>query len=66
MNTYKININEADRKELSSVKGIGAEKADKIVHYREEKGDFNSIDELQTQLNISDEQFENLKKVLEV
>lgn len=66
MNTYKININEADRKELSSVKGIGAEKADKIVNYREEQGSFNSIDELKTQLNIGDEQFENLKKVLEV
>lgn len=66
MKTYKININEADREKLSTIKGIGPEKADEIINYREEQGEFRSVDELQTRLNIGDEQLKELKKVLEV
>lgn len=45
----KLNINKAQEKELLKVKGIGTDKAEKIIAYREEKGYFKKIEDL---LNI--------------
>lgn len=43
----KIDLNKADAKTLSkSIKGIGQKRAEAIVKYREEHGNFKSIDEL--------------------
>ena len=42
----KININQASNTELSAIKGIGMQKAQAIIEYREEYGDFVSIEEL--------------------
>lgn len=43
----KININTADKETLMSViKGVGEKKAEAIIIYREENGEFKSIDEL--------------------
>lgn len=43
----KININTADKETLMSViKGVGEKKAEAIIMYREENGEFKSIDEL--------------------
>lgn len=42
-----ININTADKETLMSViKGVGEKKAEAIIAYRKENGDFKSIDEL--------------------
>ncbi|CAN0602516.1 unnamed protein product, partial [Ectocarpus sp. 12 AP-2014] len=42
-----VNINTADREELSSsLSGVGASKAEAIVRYREQFGPFESVDEL--------------------
>jgi len=42
-----ININTADKETLMSViKGVGDTKADAIIAYREENGNFKSIDDL--------------------
>jgi competence protein ComEA len=42
-----ININTADKETLMSViKGVGDKKAEAIIIYREEHGDFKSVDEL--------------------
>jgi competence protein ComEA len=42
-----ININTADKETLMSViKGVGETKADAIIAYRKENGNFKSIDEL--------------------
>ncbi len=42
-----ININTADKETLMSViKGVGEKKADAIIAYRKENGDFKSVDEL--------------------
>ncbi|HIF50579.1 MAG TPA: ComEA family DNA-binding protein [Thiotrichaceae bacterium] len=42
-----ININTADKETLMSViKGVGEKKADAIIAYRTENGNFKSIDEL--------------------
>ena len=43
----KIDLNKADAKILSkSVKGFGQKRAEAIVKYREEHGNFKSVDEL--------------------
>jgi competence protein ComEA len=42
----EININTADQQLLAQVKGIGPATAQKIIDYRQENGEFNSIDEL--------------------
>lgn len=44
-----VNINTADIKTLSSLKGVGQKKAKAIVDFRDANGDFTSVDEL---LNI--------------
>jgi len=41
-----VNINTADAETLALIKGIGQAKARAIVSYREENGEFKSIDEL--------------------
>jgi competence protein ComEA len=42
-----VNINTADKETLMSViKGVGEKKADAIIAYRNENGNFKSVDEL--------------------
>lgn len=42
-----ININTADKEALMSViKGVGEKKAEAIIQYREENGDYKSVDDL--------------------
>ena len=43
----KININTATLDELLTLKGIGQSKAEAIIKYREENGNFNSIEDIQ-------------------
>ncbi len=43
---YLININTADFEELNALEGIGTKTANKIVEYRNQHGDFKSINEL--------------------
>ncbi len=42
----KVNINKASDNELASIKGIGAKKAQAIISYRDENGDFANIEDL--------------------
>jgi len=42
----KVNINLASNKELAVIKGIGTQKAQSIIDYREMNGDFVNIEEL--------------------
>jgi competence protein ComEA len=42
----KINVNKATAKDLEGALRLPAKQAAAIVHYREEKGDFKSIDDL--------------------
>ncbi|OGT09901.1 MAG: hypothetical protein A2X77_04855 [Gammaproteobacteria bacterium GWE2_42_36] len=41
-----VNINTADAKALENVNGIGPKRAEDIVAYRSEHGDFKSVDDL--------------------
>jgi len=42
----RVNINTADEATLSAVKGIGKAKAKAIIAYRQENGEFTSVDDL--------------------
>ncbi len=41
-----VNINTADAQTLTTLKGVGASKADAIIKYREENGPFKSKESL--------------------
>jgi competence protein ComEA len=42
-----VNINTDDAKTISkSLKGVGPKKADEIIKYRADKGDFKTVDDL--------------------
>jgi len=41
-----ININTADVEELTELKGVGQKKAEAIVAWRKENGNFKSVDDL--------------------
>lgn len=54
-----ININTASIQELDTLPGIGEATANKIVNYREEKGKFNSIEEIKNVNGIGDKNMKN-------
>ena len=57
-----VNINTADAKTLSKeLVGVGLAKAERIVKYRQEKGPFQSPDELKKVQGIGDATFEHNK-----
>ena len=57
----KININTADKESLMTLPGIGEAKADAIIQYREENGDFSSIEEIQNIPGIKTAVFAKIK-----
>ena len=62
----KININKADAKALTNLKGIGKDRADKIIEYREKNGPFEKIEDLMKVKGIGKKIFEQNKNVLSV
>ena len=61
-----ININTATQSELEAVKGLGPAKAKAIISYRESKGGFKSLDELDNVNGFGKASIEKLKADLEV
>lgn len=59
-NKVKININTAEKNELKKIYGIGDKRAEKIIDYRSNKV-FESYDELQDVLGVSDNVIEQIK-----
>lgn len=57
----KVNINTANQSELDSLPGIGPSIAQKIIDYREENGNFKTIEELQNVKGIGDSKYEEIK-----
>lgn len=57
----KININTATKEELMTLSGIGASKAESILKYRQEHGNFQSIEDLKKIEGIKDGVFNKIK-----
>ena len=62
----KIDINSADAKTLTAIKGLGEKKAEAIVEYREKNGKFKSADELLKVKGIGKKLLETIKEEVEV
>lgn len=62
----KININRASAEELQKLPGVGASRAQDIVNYRTEKGDFQSLEDLMNISGIGPKIFERLKELIEL
>lgn len=60
----KININTATQTELETLPGIGPSTSLKIVNYREENGDFQSIEQIKEVSGIGDAKYENIKDLI--
>ncbi len=60
----KININQADAKTLATLKGIGKDRAVKIIEYREKNGPFQKIEDVMKVKGIGKKIFEKNKNVL--
>ncbi|MDE5865223.1 MAG: helix-hairpin-helix domain-containing protein, partial [Lachnospiraceae bacterium] len=61
-----ININTADESELSSIYGIGAGKAAAIVKYRQENGNFQTIQDIMKVSGIKEGTYEKIKDKITV
>lgn len=64
--TNIVNINTAEKEALMTLNGIGSSKADSIMSYREENGDFKTIEDIKNVSGIGDATFENLKDFIAV
>lgn len=56
-----ISINQADEKKLTDLPGIGPSMAKRIIEYRQEKGAFTAIEELQQVKGIGPAKFKDLQ-----
>lgn len=61
-----ININKATSEELQTLTGVGPSKADAIIQYREENGEFKSVEDIQHVSGIGEKSFEKLKEEISV
>jgi competence protein ComEA len=61
-----VNINIAGKAELTSLPGIGAVLAERIIRQREEQGEFEAISDLQKIKGISKKKFEKLKPLVDI
>jgi len=58
-----VNVNTADAKTLSeALSGIGMKKAEAIVKYREEKGEFKTAEDLTNVTGIGEKTVEKIKQ----
>lgn len=62
----RVNINTAGEEELMTLTGIGEAKAAAILQYREEKGKFETIEELMEISGIKEGVFEKIKDKIKV
>ena len=62
----KVNINTATKAELMSLPGIGETKAMAILAYRQEHGEFSSLEELKQVEGIKEAVFTKIKAYIEI
>ena len=61
-----VNINTASKEELMTISGLGEAKAEAIIKYREENGNFKTIEDIKNVLGIGDSLFEKIKDYITV
>ena len=61
-----ININTADKDELTSLDGIGETIAERIIEYRDANGFFGNTEDIKNVKGIGDKTFENIKDFITV
>lgn len=61
-----INLNSATKEQLTTITGIGDKKADLILQYRQEHGQFKSIDDLKNINGFGDKTVDKLRDQLAV
>lgn len=59
--TLKININTASKEQLMTLKGIGESRAEDIIRFREEQGNFKKIEDIMKIPGIKDAAFQKIK-----
>mgnify|MGYP002655970985 CR=1 FL=1 len=59
-----VNVNQADAAELQTINGIGPAKAEAIIAYREENGEFQQIEDLRKISGFGEKTVERLKSQL--
>lgn len=64
--TTTINLNTATKEQLCQITGIGDKKADLILQYREQHGQFKSVDELKQVSGFGDKSVEKIRDQLAV
>lgn len=62
----KIDINHASKEELMTLNGIGEARAEAILQYRQEHGDFQSIEELMNVSGIKEGMFQKIKDYVRI
>lgn len=62
----KVNINTANVTELMTLPGIGSSKAEAIAAYREEHGNFSSIEDIMNVPGIKEGTFQQMKEHMKV
>lgn len=62
----KVNINKASVSELTSIPGVGASTAQKIITYREENGKFKTIEDIKNVSGIGDSKYNSMKDFISV
>jgi len=66
INSKLININQATEKDLEKLPRIGAVTAQKIINYRQENGNFNSVSDIKNVSGISDTIFSEIEPLITV
>lgn len=62
----KVNINTATAEELETVKGIGKKRAQAIIAYRHEHGNFKSVEEMGNVKGIGKKRIEQISSQLTI
>ena len=63
---FKININTARADQLQMLPGIGAKLAQRILDYRQEKGGFKALDDLEDVDGLTEKHFGRIKELIEL
>jgi len=65
-NIGKVNLNKADKEDLMDIPGLGERLASRILEYRQQNGDFASLEDLKKIKGINDYRYEKLKNLCHV